>query len=76
MTLKLELTPAVESELLAQAQEQGLSLEAYAALILEERSTAMPNRPRKKSLVELFEPLRGLNLDLRRNPSTGRPVEL
>lgn len=76
MTLKLELTPTVESSLLAQAQEHGLSLEAYAALVLEERSAATPHRPRKKSLVELFEPLRGLELDFSRNPSTGRPVDL
>ena len=76
MTLKLELTPTVESSLLAQAQEHGLSLEAYAVLVLQERSAAAPNRPHKKSLVELFEPLRGLHLDLSRNPSTGRPVDL
>lgn len=30
----------------------------------------------KKSLVEVFAPLRGLDLDFRRNPSTGRPVDL
>ena len=76
MTLKLDLPPTVESGLLAQAQEHGLSLEAYAALVLRERSAATPNRPRKKSLVELFEPLRGLHLDLSRNPSTGRLVDL
>jgi len=76
MTLKLELTPTVESSLLAQAQEHGLSLEAYATLVLQERSAATPNRPRKKSLIELFEPLRGLDLDLCRNPSGGRPVDL
>lgn len=29
-----------------------------------------------KDLVELFAPLRGLNLDFGRNPSTGRPVDL
>jgi hypothetical protein len=76
MTLKLELTPAVESGLLAQAQERGLSLEAYAELVLQERSAAATKRPHKKSLVELFEPLRGLDLDFSRNPSTGRPLNL
>jgi len=29
-----------------------------------------------KDIVELFAPLRGLNLDFGRNPSTGRPVDL
>jgi hypothetical protein len=30
----------------------------------------------RKSLVEVFAPLRGLNLDFSRNQSTGRPVDL
>lgn len=34
------------------------------------------NAPPAKDIVELFAPLRGLNLDFGRNPSTGRPVEL
>jgi hypothetical protein len=29
-----------------------------------------------KNIEELFAPLRGLNLDFSRNPSTGRPVDL
>lgn len=30
----------------------------------------------RKSLVEVFAPLRGMNLDFSRNQSTGRPVDL
>jgi Arc/MetJ-type ribon-helix-helix transcriptional regulator len=30
----------------------------------------------RKSLVELFAPLQGLDLDFSRNKSTGRPVDL
>jgi Arc/MetJ-type ribon-helix-helix transcriptional regulator len=30
----------------------------------------------RKSLVEIFAPLRGLNLDFSRNKSAGRPVDL
>ena len=30
----------------------------------------------RKSLVEIFAPLRGMNLDFSRNKSTGRPVDL
>jgi len=30
----------------------------------------------RKSLVDVFAPLRGLNLDFSRNQSTGRPVDL
>ena len=30
----------------------------------------------QKDIEQLFAPLRGLNLDFSRNPSTGRPVDL
>jgi hypothetical protein len=39
MTVKLELNPEVEAGLLAQAQACGLSLEAFARQVLEERSS-------------------------------------
>jgi len=49
---------------------------------LEEKAT-VPMSPAerrraagRKSLVELFAPLQGLNLDFSRNKSTGRPVNL
>jgi hypothetical protein len=37
-------------------------------------NTAGPMK--RKRLSELFAPLRGLDIDLSRNPSTGRPVKL
>jgi hypothetical protein len=36
----------------------------------------LPDAPPAKDIVELFAPLRGLNLDFGRNPSTGRPIDL
>jgi hypothetical protein len=36
VTMKLELTPEVQAGLLAQAQESGLSLEAFAERVLSE----------------------------------------
>ncbi|MGA9389554.1 MAG: hypothetical protein WBV69_03830 [Candidatus Sulfotelmatobacter sp.] len=39
-------------------------------------TTPQPGPPPAKDIVELFAPLRGLNLDFGRNPSTGRPVDL
>ena len=36
----------------------------------------LPDAPPAKDILELFAPLRGLNLDFGRNPSTGRPVDL
>jgi hypothetical protein len=76
VTIKLELTPEIEAGLLAQAQARGLSLEAYAAQLLERAAPPCRAASEQKSLVELFAPLRGLNLDFGRNPSAGRPVDL
>ena len=39
-------------------------------------STPDPDAPPAKNIEELFAPLRGLNVDFSRNPSTGRRVEL
>jgi predicted HicB family RNase H-like nuclease len=44
MTMKLELTPELQAGLLAQARQNGLSLEAYAEQVLRERVTA-PSAP-------------------------------
>jgi hypothetical protein len=41
MTVKLQLKPEVEAGLLAQAQERGLSLEAYLEQVLQERSRTL-----------------------------------
>jgi hypothetical protein len=38
MTMTLDLAPEVQAGLLAQAQESGLSLEAFAELVLREKS--------------------------------------
>ncbi len=36
-----------------------------------------PNPPQaKRTLLDLFEPIRGLDVEFTRNPSTGRPVDL
>jgi hypothetical protein len=76
MTVKLELTPEIEAGLLAQAQARGLSLEVYAAQLLLRAAAPLKPRSGKKTLIELFAPLRGLKLDFGRNPSAGRPVGL
>jgi hypothetical protein len=76
MTVNLELAPEIEAGLLAQAQARGLSLELYAAQLLERAAGPRKLPAGDKSLVELFVPLRGLNLDFGRNPSASRPVDL
>ena len=80
MTITLEIKPEIQDELARQAAARGLEIDAYAASVLEEAAraasaTANPGAP-AKDIVELFAPLRGLNLEFGRNPSTGRPVDL
>jgi hypothetical protein len=51
-------------------------LQALQSSPLPAAATSQPDAPPAKDIVELFAPLRGLNLDFGRNPSTGRPVDL
>ena len=53
-----------------------LGLESLQQQLLEKVRQSANKSKRKKSLVELFAPLRGLDLDFERNPSSSRPVEL
>jgi hypothetical protein len=43
---------------------------------LDEKSPPPTRALPEKDIEQLFAPLRGLNLDFSRNPSTGRPVDL
>ncbi len=51
MTVKLELTPDVQAGLLLQAQENGLSLEAYVEHVLRERSREAAQPPLTRSQI-------------------------
>jgi hypothetical protein len=56
MTVKLELTPEIEENLLAQARAKGLSLEDYAVRVLGERSRIAPTEGRAPAdLARAFE---------------------
>lgn len=79
MTLTIELPDEQTAALAATARAQGLSAEQYARQVLEHAiatAASQPDAAPAKDIEELFAPLRGLNLDFSRNPSTGRPVEL
>jgi len=79
MTVTLNLPPDVEAGLLAQAQSYGLPLEAYLVQhVLREAVTAARPPKDRKSLAQLFaeSPLKGLDLDFKRDPDTGRSVSL
>ena len=79
MTLTIDLPDEQPAALAATARAQGLSAEQYARQVLEhaiEAAAIQPEAAPSKDIEELFVPLRGLNLDFSRNPSTGRPVDL
>jgi len=76
MSVTLNLPPDVEAGLSARAQTRGLPLEDYLVDHVMGGAVETPPLPRKMSIVELFAPIRGLDLDFSRNPSTGRPVDL
>ncbi len=81
--MTIELKPEQE-RILQEALRQGRfhSMEealdrAIRSIAPQERLPRVNKRPaHKKSLVEVFAPLRGLDLDFSRNRSAGRPVKL
>jgi len=78
MAITVDVRPEVEAELARQAAIRGKALEAYAATLLEE-SVHLPSphpAPVAKNMVELFAPLRGLNLCFDRDRDPGRDIEL
>lgn len=78
MTIIVDIRPEVEAELARQAALCGRPVEAYAATLLEEAVDLPSARPASpaKNMVELFAPLRGLNLNFERDRDPGRDIEL
>jgi hypothetical protein len=80
MTIILEIRPETEAKLARQAAAHGLGIGEYAASLLEEAARASLDGPappaEAKDMVELFEPLRGLNLDFDRDRDAGRDIDL
>ena len=81
MTITLDIKPETEAALARQAAEHGLEIKEYATTLLEEAAAVpVPSRPRPaidaKDMVELFAPLRGMNLDFERDRDMGRDIVL
>jgi hypothetical protein len=80
VTITLDIRPETEDELTRQAAAHGLGVGAYAASLLEKaaRTAALESTSvsSAKDMVELFAPLRGLNLDFERDRDTGREIDL
>jgi len=69
MTITLEIRPEIEAELARQAQANGLKVETYIENLIARATDRGPTVPQSSAqdMVELFMPLRGLNLDFERN---------
>lgn len=79
MTITLDIKPEVQAELAKQAAAQGCAIESYAATLLEEAvhlPTVASAETTAKDMVELFAPLRGLNIDFERDRDVGRDIQL
>lgn len=78
MTLTLEIKPEVEEALARKAATQGVEVTAYALSLLEEAAELPSDRSSSGSsaidLIDLFAPLRGLELE--RDPDRGRDIIL
>ena len=69
MTITIDITPEAKAALARQAAAEGREVESYGASLLEQavHPAAAPPTPPAKDMVELFAPLRGLNLDFERD---------
>ena len=78
MTITIDITPEVKAAFARQAAAQGREVESYAASLLAEAVQLPAEQPATpaKDMVELFAPLRGLNLDFERDRDTGRDINL
>ena len=77
MSIVIDIRPEVEAELARRASMQGSRVEAYAAALLEEAVQTSPvPAPAARNMVELFAPLRGMNLNFERDRDPGRNIDL
>ena len=79
MTITLDIKPEVQAELARQAAAHGQAIENYAADLLEEAvrpPETLVAGPAANDMVELFAPLRGLNIDFERDRDSGRDIQL
>jgi hypothetical protein len=75
--MTIEITKPEVEAMINERLESGAFKDAED-VILQALQSSLPappvEPPPAKDIVELFAPLRGLNLDFSRNPSTRRPV--
>ena len=78
--MTIQITKPEVEEMINQRLQSGAFKDAEDVILQALQSSSptapLPSALPAKDIVELFAPLRGLNLDFGRNPSTGRPVDL
>jgi hypothetical protein len=78
--MTIEITRPEVEELINQRLQSGAFRDVEDVILQALQSspptTPVVGGPPAKDIADLFAPLRGLNLDFGRNPSTGRPVDL
>jgi len=75
----LEIKSQIQDMLVRQAVAHGVEIDSCAASLLERASHTAAGAPpatMAKDMVELFAPLRGLNLDFERDRDPGRGINL
>jgi hypothetical protein len=74
---ELKIQEAIRSGFIkSEVELLDIGLETLQQQLLAKVRLPAKKPKREKSLVELFAPLRGLDLDFERNPSSSRPIEL
>ena len=82
MTITIDLQPDIERGLLARAAARGLPLIDYVQdMFAREAGAAASTEPQApaaqaRDMVELFAPLRGLNINFERDRDPGRDIVL
>jgi hypothetical protein len=79
MTITLDIRPEIQAELARQAAALGREIESYAATLLEAAvhlPTDVVPELAAKDMVELFAPLRDLNIDFERDRDAGRDIQI
>ncbi len=74
--ITVELGPETEAALAHQASLIGKPVEEYVASLLNKAAQHTDSRHVPADMVELFAPLRGLNMIFERDQDTGRDVQL
>jgi hypothetical protein len=75
--MTIEITKPEVEALIKQRLQSGAFEDAEDVILQALRSSPLPpGETPAKDIEQLFAPLRGLNVDFSRNPSTGRPIDL